>query len=100
LAVKPPQRLSTENKMQKFWRSESKTNNWGIAYFKGEEIFEYYHLLLAHNGSGVFGAKRFFLASTNCVKVFRSKFKSTSFQGLHWLKKIGSRKVSFGEKLV
>jgi len=30
---------------------------------------------LAHNGSGVFGAKRHFLASTNCVKVFRSKFK-------------------------
>jgi len=31
---------------------------------------------LAHNGSGVFGAKRHFLASTSCVKVFTSTFKA------------------------
>jgi len=30
---------------------------------------------LAHTGSGVFGAKRFFLASMSCVKVFRSTFR-------------------------
>jgi len=34
---------------------------------------------LAHNGSGVVGAKRPYLASTSCVKVFRSKFKAISF---------------------
>jgi len=38
---------------------------------------------LAHNGSGVFGAKQLFLASTSCVKVFRRKFKAMSFQRLH-----------------
>jgi len=38
---------------------------------------------LAHNGSGVFGAKRLFLASTSYVKVFRSMFNATSFQGMH-----------------
>jgi len=44
---------------------------------------------LAHNGfgSGVFGAMRLFLASTSCVKVFRSTFKAVSIQGLHWLQK-------------
>jgi len=55
---------------------------------------------LAHNGSGVFGAKRHFLASTSCVKVFRSKFKAMSFQGLHWLQKVGSGKASFGARVV
>ena len=55
---------------------------------------------LAHNGSGVFGAKRHFLASTSCVKVFRSKFKVMSFQGLHWLQKVGSGKASFGARVV
>jgi len=38
---------------------------------------------LAHNGSGVFGTKRLFLASTSYVKVFRSTFNATSFQGMH-----------------
>jgi len=55
---------------------------------------------LAHNGSGVFGAKRPFLASTSCVKVFRSTFKAISFQDLHWLQKLGSCKASFGAKVV
>jgi len=55
---------------------------------------------LAHNGSGVFGAKRFFLASMNCVKRFRSTFKALSFQGLHWLQKLESCKASFGTKVV
>jgi len=55
---------------------------------------------LAHNGSGVFGAKRPYLASTSCVKVFRSKFKAMSFQDLHWLQKLGSCKASFGAKVV
>jgi len=55
---------------------------------------------LAHNGSGVFGAKPLFLASMNCVKVFRSTFKAMSFQGLHWLQKLGSCKASFGAKVV
>ena len=55
---------------------------------------------LAHNGSGVFGAKRLFLASMNCVKVFASTFKAMSFQGLHWLQKLESCKASFGAKVV
>jgi len=54
---------------------------------------------LAHNGSGVFGAKRLFLASMNC-EVFTSRFKAMSFQGLHWLQKLGSCKASFGAKAV
>jgi len=55
---------------------------------------------LAHNGSCVFGAKRLFLASMNCVKVFTSTFKAISFQGLHWLQKLESCKASFGAKVV
>jgi len=55
---------------------------------------------LANKGSGVFGAKRVFLASMNCVKVFRSTFKAMSFQDLHWLQKLGSCKASFGAKVV
>jgi len=56
---------------------------------------------LAHTGSGVFGAKRLFLASMNCVKVFTSTSKAMSFQGLHWwLQKLGSCKASFGAKVV
>jgi len=37
---------------------------------------------LAHNGSGVFGAKQLFLPSMNCVKRFRIMLKVMSFQGL------------------
>ena len=55
---------------------------------------------LAHNGSGVSGAKRLFLVSMSCVKVLRSTLKAMSFQGLHWLQKLGSCKASFGAKLV
>jgi len=55
---------------------------------------------LAYNGSGVFGAIRPYLASTSCVKVFKSKFKAMSFRGLHWLQKLGSCKASFGAKVV
>jgi len=55
---------------------------------------------LLHNESGVFGAKRFFLESTSCVKVFRSKFKAVSFQGLYWLQKLGSGKFEAGAKVV
>jgi len=55
---------------------------------------------LAHNGSGVLGAKRLFLASMNCVKVFRSKFNAMSFQRLHWLQKLWSGKASFAAKVV
>jgi len=55
---------------------------------------------LAHTGSGVFGAKCFFLASASCVKVFRRKFRAKSFQDLHWLQKLGSGKVSFGTKVI
>jgi len=58
---------------------------------------------LAHNRSGVFGAaKRTFLASMSCVKVFRSTFRAMSFQDLHWLQKLGSCtcKASFGTKVV
>ena len=55
---------------------------------------------LAHNGSDVSGAKRPYLASTSCVKVFRSKFKAMSFHGLHWLQNLGSGKASFGAKVV
>jgi len=55
---------------------------------------------LAHNGSGVFGAKRLFLASMSCVKALRNTFKAMSFQDLHWLQKFGSCKVSFGAKVV
>jgi len=57
-------------------------------------------LSLAHNGSGVFGAKQLFLASTSCVKIVRSRFKTMSFQGLHWLQMLGSGKKSFGVKVV
>jgi len=57
-------------------------------------------LSLAHNGSAVFGAKRPFLASTSCVKVFRSTFKAMSFKGLHWMQKLGSGKASFGPRMV
>ena len=55
---------------------------------------------LAHNGSGVFVAKRLFLASMSCVKSFRSTFRAMSFQDLHWLQKLGSCKESFGAKVV
>jgi len=55
---------------------------------------------LAHNGSGVFGAKRLFLASMSCVKALRSTFKAMSFQDLHWLQTFGSSKASFGAKVV
>jgi len=55
---------------------------------------------LAHIGSGVFGAKRLFLASMSCVKVFRSTFRAMRFQDLHWLQKLGSCKASFGAKVV
>ena len=55
---------------------------------------------LAHSGSGVFGAKRLFLAFMNCVKVFTSTFKAMIFQDLHWLQKLGSCKASFGAKVV
>jgi len=51
---------------------------------------------LLHNESGVFGAKRLFLESTSCVKVFRSKFKAMRFQGLYWLQKLRSGRASFG----
>ena len=55
---------------------------------------------LAHNGSGVFGAKRLFLASMSCVKRFISTFRALSFHGFHWLQKLGSCKASFGTKVV
>jgi len=55
---------------------------------------------LAHNGSGVFGEKRLFLAYMSFVKVFRNTFKAMSFQGLHWLQKLGSCKASVGAKVV
>jgi len=55
---------------------------------------------LAHNGSGVFGAKLLYLASMSCVKVFRSTFEAMSFQDFHWLQKLGSCKASFGAKVV
>jgi len=55
---------------------------------------------LAHNGSGVFGTKRLFLASMSCVKAFSSTFRAMSFQDLHWLQNLGSCKVSFGAKVV
>jgi len=53
---------------------------------------------LAHNGSGVFGAKRLFLPSMSCVKVFRSTFRAMSFQDFHWLQKLGPCKASFEAK--
>jgi len=54
---------------------------------------------LAHNRSGVFGAKRPYLASTSCVKVFESTFKAMSFHGLHCgCKRWG--KASLGAKVV
>jgi len=55
---------------------------------------------LAHNGLGVFGTKRLFLASMSCVKAFRSTFRSMSFQDLYWLQKLGSCKASFGANVV
>jgi len=48
----------------------------------------------------VLGAKRLFLASMSCVKVFRSRFEAMSFQDLHWLQKLGSCKASFRAKAV
>jgi len=55
---------------------------------------------LAHNGLGVFGAKRLFLASVSCAKAFRSTFRAMSFQDLSWLQTLGSCKASFGAKVV
>ena len=55
---------------------------------------------LAHNRSGLFGVKWVFLVSMSCLKAFRSTFKAMSFQGLHWLQKLGSCKASFGVKVV
>jgi len=55
---------------------------------------------LAHNGSGVFGAKRLFLASISCVKAFRSTLRAMSFHDLHWLQTLRSCKASFGAKVV
>jgi len=55
---------------------------------------------LEHNGSGVLEAKRLFLASMSCVKVFRSTFRAMSFQDLHWLQRLGSCEASFGAKVV
>jgi len=55
---------------------------------------------LAHNRSGVFAAKRLFLASMSCVKVFRSTFRAMSFQDVHWLQTLGSCKASFGTQVV
>jgi len=52
---------------------------------------------LAHNGSGV-SDKTTFLASTSCVKGFRSKIKAMNFQGLHWLQTLGFGKASFEAK--
>jgi len=57
-------------------------------------------VFLAHNESRVFGAKRLFLASTGFVKVFRSKFKAMSFQGLYWLQQWGSGKSLFVAKVM
>jgi len=52
---------------------------------------------LAHNGSGVFGAKRLFLASMSCVKVFRSTFRAGyELSGLALVAKVRSCKASFG----
>jgi len=56
-------------------RGSLNANVWG----KTDQVF------LAHNGSGVLGTKRFLLAYTSCVKVFRSKVKAMNFQGFHWL---------------
>jgi len=55
---------------------------------------------LPHNGSGVFGAKRLFLAFMSCVKVFRSTFRAMSFQVFNWLQTLGSCKASFGAEVV
>jgi len=46
------------------------------------------------------GQNGFILASTSCVKVFRSKFKAMSYQGLYWLQKVGFGKALFGAKMV
>jgi len=55
---------------------------------------------LARNGSGVFGAKRLFLASMSCVKAFRSTVRAMRFQDLQWLQTLGSGKTLFGAKVV
>ena len=86
-----------------------RSQTWKIAYVKGEGIFGCYHF--GQNGSGVLclwritdqvclGNKRLFPASMSCVKAFRSTFRATSFQDLHWLQKLGSCKASFGAKVV
>jgi len=46
------------------------------------------------------GVKRLYLAFISCVEVFSSTFKAMSFQGLHWLQKLGSCKAAFGAKVV
>jgi len=55
---------------------------------------------LAHDGSFMFGQIGIFWNPRVSVKVFRSKFKAMSFQGLHWLQKVGSGKASFGVEVV
>ena len=76
---------------------------------QGRGIFKCSHF--GQNGSSVLGfwcityqvcleQNGFFPASVSYVKVFRSTFRAMSFQDLHWLLKLGSRKLSFGAKVV
>jgi len=46
------------------------------------------------------GSGCFILASMRCVKAFRSTFRATSFQDLHWLQKLGSCTASIGAIMV
>jgi len=76
-------------------------NGWGdllMLPFRAKRISVLY--LLAHNGSGVFGAKQRFLASMSCVKFFWSTLWAMSFQEFHWLQKLGSCKASFWANVV
>jgi len=56
-------------------------------------------------GACVFGAnevwgKTAFSGIHELCESFRSKFKAMSFQGFHWLQKVGSGKASFAAKVV
>jgi len=70
----------------------------GIAYVKGDGIFECYYF--GKMDQVCLGRIRPYLASMSCVKVFRSKVKVMSFHGFHWLQKLGSGNASFGAKVV
>ena len=80
--------------------SQMKIPIWGKTYVKGEGILECHHF--GQNGSGVLCRWR----KTDHVCWGKMTFSGInelykkSFQGLHWLQKLGPVKALFGAKVV